>query len=226
MSSNTYYAVHKGNTNGIFFNWMECKKQIDNYQHPIYKKFDNILEAENFVKNGFGNNRDSVGKETDQNSKYFVIKGPKKIDETSCYLLKFDGGANPNPGPTGAGAVLFTPVVMGRRQRIVDSGLFIKNGTNNIGEYNGLKLGLEEAIRFKIKNLVIQGDSKLVVYQVTKRWKINNEYIKKINEEISKLVDSFDSIAIKHVYREENVEADAICNEVLSEESNIYKKYN
>ena len=88
-----------------------------------------------------------------------------------------------------------------------------------------MKIGLEEAIRYNIKNLVIQGDSKLVVYQVAKKWKINNEYIRKINGEIQELIKKFDNIAIKHVYRKDNVEADSICNEVLSEESDIYKKY-
>jgi ribonuclease HI len=224
MSSNSYYAVHKGKCTGIFFNWMECKKQIDNYHQPMYKKFDSIIEAENFVKNGF-TNKDSVVNKNSENNDYFIIKGDKEFDEKLYYLLKFDGGANPNPGPTGGGAVLFTPFIQDNRERIVDTGIFIKNGTCNVGEYNGLKIGLEEAIQYNIKNLAIQGDSKLVVYQVAKKWKINNEYIRKINGEIQELIKKFDNIAIKHVYRKDNVEADSICNEVLSEESDIYKKY-
>ena len=39
------------------------------------------------------------------------------------------------------------------------------------------------------------------------------------------LLNRFDNVAIKHVYRENNAEADAICNEVLSLEHDIYRKY-
>ena len=218
MSSNAYYAVHKGHSVGIFLHWIDCKKQITDYKCASYKKFDNIIDAEDFVRNG---NKSQIADE-----KYFVLKGVKEFDENSYYLLKFDGGANPNPGPTSGGAVIFEPLnETNKRVKIIDIGLFLKTGTNNIGEYNGLKIGLEEAIRNNIKNLVIHGDSKLVVYQVNKKWKINNEYIKSIHDEIMTLLNRFDNIAIKHVYRENNIESDAICNEVLSLEHDIYRKY-
>ena len=45
------YAVHKGRKPGIYTTWEECKKQIDGFSGPIYKKFDNITSAELFLKN-------------------------------------------------------------------------------------------------------------------------------------------------------------------------------
>ena len=47
------YAVHKGRKPGIYNTWEECKKQIDGFSGPIYKKFDNRSGAELFLKNGF-----------------------------------------------------------------------------------------------------------------------------------------------------------------------------
>jgi ribonuclease HI len=49
MSSCNYYAVAKGHTIGIYNNWDECKKNIDNIENPIYKKFATEEEAKDFI---------------------------------------------------------------------------------------------------------------------------------------------------------------------------------
>jgi ribonuclease HI len=59
MSKNTndtnYYAIHKGYTTGIYNNWEECKKNVDGFINPIYKKFKTLEEAEYFMENGYDN---------------------------------------------------------------------------------------------------------------------------------------------------------------------------
>ena len=52
MSS--YYVVHKGRNPGIYRNWNDCKKEIDKYDGALFKKFSNQEEANEFLKNGFG----------------------------------------------------------------------------------------------------------------------------------------------------------------------------
>jgi len=47
MSS--FYAVAKGHKTGVFTSWNECKIQIDGFENPIYKKFDNIEDATEFI---------------------------------------------------------------------------------------------------------------------------------------------------------------------------------
>jgi len=47
MSS--FYDVAKGHKTGIFTSWNECKTQIDDFENPIYKKFDNIEDATEFI---------------------------------------------------------------------------------------------------------------------------------------------------------------------------------
>ena len=48
-----YYAVHAGKKPGIYSNWNDCKAQIDGFSKPIFKKFENIKDAQLFLKNGF-----------------------------------------------------------------------------------------------------------------------------------------------------------------------------
>ena len=46
---NSYYAVAAGHNIGIYTNWDECKKNIDDYSNPIYKKFTIEEEAKLFL---------------------------------------------------------------------------------------------------------------------------------------------------------------------------------
>ena len=41
-----YYAVHKGKKPGIYNTWEDCKKQIDGFSGPIYKKFEKSIPKE------------------------------------------------------------------------------------------------------------------------------------------------------------------------------------
>jgi len=52
----SYYVVHKGKTSGIYKTWSDCKKQIDHFEGAIFKKFTNKIDAEKFLKDGFGEN--------------------------------------------------------------------------------------------------------------------------------------------------------------------------
>jgi len=46
-----YYAVRIGYLPGIYYNWEDCKKNVLSFKGAKYKKFDNILEAKNFINN-------------------------------------------------------------------------------------------------------------------------------------------------------------------------------
>jgi len=49
-----FYVVHKGRVPGIYGNWIDCKKQIDKFDGAIFKKFEKKIDADTFLKNGFG----------------------------------------------------------------------------------------------------------------------------------------------------------------------------
>ena len=49
----SYYSVNKGKIPGIYTSWNDCKKQIDKFEGAIFKKFNNKIDAEKFLKEGF-----------------------------------------------------------------------------------------------------------------------------------------------------------------------------
>jgi ribonuclease HI len=52
---NSFYAVAKGNKTGVFTSWEECKSSIEGYENPIFKKFQTIEEATEFVDDYINN---------------------------------------------------------------------------------------------------------------------------------------------------------------------------
>lgn len=79
-----YYAVHKGKKPGIYNTWEDCKKQIDGFSGPIYKKFEKEDEAQLFLKNGF--NQVSLQKFSKKQN--IANKIDKKNEEILDELLK------------------------------------------------------------------------------------------------------------------------------------------
>lgn len=153
-------------------------------------------------------------------SGYSIIRGSDSVEEESCYLLQFDGLSEPNPGTSTAGAVLFYP----NSQNVVfERGEFLNYATNNQAEYTGLLIGLKSAIDLGIKKLLIEGDSQLVIFQTEGKWKVKNEILKNINNQIRDLLTYFDFIAIRHVYRNKNEYADKITNDVLKTRTSFFR---
>ena len=46
-----YYAVKKGRVPGIYDTWDECKAQTAGFSGPVFKSFNSLTEAEDFVNN-------------------------------------------------------------------------------------------------------------------------------------------------------------------------------
>ncbi len=155
---------------------------------------------------------------TDKQNPYFMLVGQADLSATA-YLLQFDGGANPNPGPASSGAVLWSPLgIDGKRTVLFERGKFLGKATNNIAEAQGLLMGLQIAAMRGARELLIEGDSELIVFQQTGRYKVTNQNLKRWWAEIqAALMDetAFDWVAIRQVPREFNQRADGITKEVL-----------
>ena len=123
--------------------------------------------------------------------------------------MKFDGGSRGNPGPAGAGAVLYDE---GGYEVSSVSAFLNGNATNNQAEYTGLVIGLEEALELGCTELVVYGDSMLVVKQVDGEWKCKSDNIKPLLEHTRQLKSSFRAFSIEHVYRKDNSRADELAN--------------
>jgi ribonuclease HI len=135
--------------------------------------------------------------------------------------LYFDGKAEPNPGKGGAGAVIYDR----NGKTLFEKGRYFEFCTNNQAEYAGLIVGLEMARDNGIKKLHVYGDSLLVINQVTKKWKIKNEELSQLCNYVFTLLHNFDNISFEHVLRNKNTHADAITNEVVDCEEDIFRKH-
>jgi ribonuclease HI len=151
---------------------------------------------------------------------YNLIHSKTVTPLNQCYLLKFDGGAVPNPGKCGSGAVLFSP----NGSKIWEVGQFMPHGTNNQAEYTGLFIGLKLCKRLGIADLKIEGDSMLVIKQICGLWAVKADGIKDLSQQVNTLLRDFNYVVARHVYREDNTEADAITNELQATQTNFERQ--
>ena len=128
----------------------------------------------------------------------------------NTYKLFFDGASRGNPGLGGCGISLeFENKEIGIDYK------YLGKCTNNFAEYSALELGLKKAIDLNIKNLIVFGDSLLVINQVNKLWKCNNINLKKILNIIDRLKLNFTEIKFVHIKREKNLRADNLANKAI-----------
>lgn len=135
------------------------------------------------------------------------------IDPERVYVLRFDGGSRGNPGIAGCGMVLYDS----------DDGSEIWSGyhylgdknTNNEAEYMGLITGLQCARSLGIKNIVVQGDSKLILSQVEGKYQVKSPNLKQYYAAAISLVNEFESCETSHILRGRNGRADELANEAM-----------
>jgi len=128
-------------------------------------------------------------------------------DKLSTYILRFDGASKGNPGNAGAGAVLYKNDI-----EIWSISRYLGKQTNNYAECFAMTLGITEASNREIKNLVVEGDSMLVINHLKKKWKVNNKNLKNLYLSINQILERFDNISFKHIYRNYNKRADELAN--------------
>ncbi len=159
---------------------------------------------------------------------YWLLVGQSDRSE-AAWLLQFDGAANPNPGPASSGAVLWGPPGLdGRRSIVCEMGKYLGKATNNIAEVQGLLLGLKIAVMRGARELLIEGDSELIIFQQTGKYRVSDRNLKVWWSEIqAAMMDEtvFDWIAIRQVPRELNQRADGVTKEVLSRKEPVNRVY-
>ena len=89
---------------------------------------------------------------------------------TSHVIVEADGGSRGNPGPAGYGAVVRDADGEVLAERKESLGVV----TNNVAEYRGLIAGLTAAAELGASTVDVRMDSKLVVEQMSGRWKIKH----------------------------------------------------
>jgi ribonuclease HI len=132
-------------------------------------------------------------------------------EELYEYVLRFDGGSRRNPGPSGCGAVIYHNNI-----EIWAKYLYLgPNQTNNYAEYSGLILGLEQALKMGITNILVEGDSLLVINQLTSKYKCKSDNLIPLNVNAIDLAKQFKGIEFRHILRHKNKRADELSNEAM-----------
>lgn len=136
-------------------------------------------------------------------------------------LVEADGGSRGNPGLAGYGAVVFSP----DRQTVLGEACeAIGHATNNVAEYRGLIAGLAEAARVGATEVSVSMDSKLVVEQMSGRWKVKHPDLITLYQQAVTAAMQFDSVDYRWIPRERNKHADRLANEAMDRASGIEPK--
>ena len=124
----------------------------------------------------------------------------------------FDGLCQPvNPG----GKACFAFIIKDATNTIhCEYGLAANNSTNNVAEYTGLIRALEWLLanNYENENIIIKGDSLLVIHQIKREFKIKAPTIIPLYRKAMCLISNFKNIQVEWIPREQNYEADRLSN--------------
>ncbi len=133
---------------------------------------------------------------------------------TRHLVVESDGGSRGNPGPAAFGAVV----------KDADTGELLAElaetlgvATNNVAEYSGLVAGLRAAARVdSTAQVEVRMDSKLVVEQMSGRWKVRHRDLRPLATQAREAFP-YEQITWTWIPREQNTHADRLLNEALDQ---------
>ncbi|MGW0970454.1 bifunctional RNase H/acid phosphatase [Streptomyces sp. NPDC002516] len=128
------------------------------------------------------------------------------------FIVEADGGSRGNPGPAGYGSVVIDAAT---GETLAERAEFIGVATNNVAEYRGLVAGLEAARELDATARVrVRMDSKLVVEQMSGRWKIKHPDMKPLAARAAGVLPG-SQVTYEWIPRERNKHADRLANEAM-----------
>ncbi|MFF5160022.1 bifunctional RNase H/acid phosphatase [Streptomyces sp. NPDC000348] len=128
------------------------------------------------------------------------------------FIVEADGGSRGNPGPAGYGAVVSDAAT---GETLVEVAEYLGVATNNVAEYRGLLAGLRAAHELDPRARVhVRMDSKLVIEQMTGRWKIKHPAMKPLAAQAAR-VFAPERVTYEWIPRAQNKHADRLANEAM-----------
>ncbi|MEV7731066.1 bifunctional RNase H/acid phosphatase [Streptomyces sp. NPDC088921] len=128
------------------------------------------------------------------------------------FIVEADGGSRGNPGPAGYGSVVLDAAT---GETLVETYEYLGVVTNNVAEYRGLLAGLRAAHDLDPSASVhVRMDSKLVVEQMSGRWKIKHPDMKPLALEAGRVFPP-GRVTYEWIPREQNKRADRLANEAM-----------
>ncbi|WP_367041403.1 bifunctional RNase H/acid phosphatase [Streptomyces sp. Je 1-332] len=128
------------------------------------------------------------------------------------FIVEADGGSRGNPGPAGYGSVVIDAAT---GETLREAAEYIGVATNNVAEYKGLVAGLKAAHELDpAASIHVRMDSKLVVEQMSGRWKIKHPDMRPLAAEAARVFPP-DQVTYEWIPREKNKHADRLANEAM-----------
>lgn len=198
-----FYAVASGRTQGIYNSWDECQSEIKRYSRPVFKSFTTKEGADDFV-NQYNSEQEKKKRKINDGEDNGSPPSPPSI--SLLVQVHFDGGSRGNPGISGAGVQVIVSKDGVERNRTNIRHYCGNNSTNNVAEYTGLLLGLEETKsvveEFTKKlcesehesnqwysiDVIINGDSNLIMDQINGYSTCKNKNLHVIYMKCKKLI--------------------------------------
>lgn len=129
-------------------------------------------------------------------------------------IIYTDGASRGNPGPASYGFTISDE----NGSLIYEEGRYIGISTNNMAEYTAVLEALKyvkENLKEGFLQIELFADSKLVVEQLSGRFKVKSSHLKPLVEKIQILKMELGGVVHGHIPREKNTEADRLANQAL-----------
>jgi ribonuclease HI len=124
-------------------------------------------------------------------------------------LVEADGGSRGNPGESGSGAIVADQAT---GELLAEISLYGGVASNNVAEYKGMIAGVRRAIEIDPDaELLVRLDSKLVVEQMSGRWKIKHPAMAELAAEARDVLTGT-PVRFQWIPRLENSRADKLAN--------------
>ena len=126
-----------------------------------------------------------------------------------------DGACRPNPGQGAIGILILNE----KDQELATYKKFIGYTTNNEAEYHALIQGLKSATKYCTWKAVCYSDSSVVINQLIRKWRIHDEKLTELNQEVRATAGIFKEVEYRltsqdHPYIKR---ADKLAKEALKE---------
>lgn len=121
-------------------------------------------------------------------------------------VLYTDGASLGNPGPAGAGGVIATPA----GEVVEEFHEHLGTATNNVAEYEAVRIGLVKAVAYGARSVVVRLDSELVANQLRGTYKVKDRKLLDAYLRVETVLRELDAVEFETIPREENAKADRL----------------